>query len=60
VPRGRTDGLRFRAADQDWAHGDGLEITGPSEALAVAIGGRAVALDDLAGPGLPVLRSRLR
>jgi len=32
---------------------------GPSEALALAIGGRAVALDDLAGPGLPLLRSRL-
>lgn len=59
VPRGRADGLRFRATDQDWAHGDGPEITGPSEALALAIGGRAVVLGDLAGPGLPVLRSRL-
>lgn len=59
VARGRLDGLRFRATDQDWAHGDGLEITGPSEALALAIGGRAVALDDLAGPGLPVLGNRL-
>ena len=59
VPRGRTDGLRFRATDQDWVQGDGPEISGPSEALALAIGGRAVALDDLAGPGLPVLRGRL-
>jgi uncharacterized protein (TIGR03083 family) len=59
VPRGRTDGLRFRATDQDWAHGQGAEITGPAEALALAIGGRPVALDDLAGPGLPVLRDRL-
>jgi uncharacterized protein (TIGR03083 family) len=59
VPRGRTDGLRFRATDQDWAHGQGPEISGPSEALALAIGGRPVALDDLAGPGLPILRGRL-
>ena len=44
---------------QKWAQGQGPEITGPSEALALAIGGRAVALDDLAGPGLPVRRSRL-
>lgn len=40
VPRGRTDGLRFRATDQDWAYGQGPEISGPSEALALAIGGR--------------------
>jgi uncharacterized protein (TIGR03083 family) len=59
VPRGRTDGLRFRATDQGWAHGQGAEITGPAEALALAIGGRPVARDDLAGPGLPVLRDRL-
>jgi hypothetical protein len=59
VPRGRTDGLRFRATDQDWAYGQGPAISGPSEALALAIGGRPVALDDLAGPGLPVLRGRL-
>ena len=59
MPRGRGDGLRFRATDQDWAHGNGLEVSGPSEALALAIGGRTVALDDLAGPGLPLLRSRL-
>lgn len=57
--RGRADGLWFQAADQDWAQGQGPEVTGPSEALALAIGGRAAALDDLAGPGLPVLRSRL-
>ena len=60
MPRGRADGLRFRATDQDWERGDGPEITaGPSEALALAIGGRAVALGDLDGPGLPVLRSRI-
>ncbi len=59
MPCGRVDGLGLRATDQEWAQGHGPEITGPSEALALTIGGRAVALDDLAGPGLPVLRSRL-
>ena len=59
MPRGRADGLRFRATDQDWERGDGPEITGPSEALALAIGGHAVALGGLDGPGLPVLRSRI-
>lgn len=33
VPRGRTDGLRFRATDQDWAYGQGnqraVRGTGP-------------------------------
>jgi hypothetical protein len=48
-----------RATDQDWAHGQGPEVTGPSETLALAIGGRPMALDDLAGPGLTVLHGRL-
>jgi uncharacterized protein (TIGR03083 family) len=43
----------------DFLTSPGPEISGPSEALALAIGGRPVALDDLAGPGLPVLRGRL-
>ncbi len=59
MPRGRVTGLRLRATGQEWAQGQGPEVTGPSEALALAIGGRAVALDDLAGPGLTVLCSRL-
>lgn len=59
IPRDRLTGLRFIATDQDWRHGGGPEILGSSEALAMAICGRPVALDDLDGPGLDVLRSRI-
>ena len=58
IPRDRLTGLRFIATDQDWRHGDGPEIIGSSEAIAMAVSGRPVALDDLAGPGLDVLRRR--
>jgi hypothetical protein len=34
-------------------------VAGPSEALALAAAGRAVALDDLTGDGVPILRARL-
>ena len=59
VPTGRLDGLYFRATDQEWSSGGGLELAGPSEALALAIAGRPVALADLDGGGVPVLRARL-
>jgi uncharacterized protein (TIGR03083 family) len=59
VPKRRLDGLRLRAADQEWSWGDGREITGASEALAMVVSGRAVALDDLGGAGVDVLRGRL-
>lgn len=58
VPAGLLDGLSFRAADQDWCHGTGPVVEGPSEALALAMTGRAVALADLAGPGVPLLAER--
>jgi len=59
VPKRRAAGLRFVADDQAWSWGDGEEISGPSEALAMALAGRVVALDDLDGPGVHVLRDRL-
>ncbi|MEJ7741428.1 MAG: hypothetical protein WKF73_02085 [Nocardioidaceae bacterium] len=59
VPKRRLDGLSLRATDQDWSWGSGAEITGPSEALALAVSGRAVALDDLSGSGVDLLRHRL-
>jgi hypothetical protein len=34
-------------------------VTGPGEALALAMTGRPVALADLEGDGVPVLRHRL-
>jgi uncharacterized protein (TIGR03083 family) len=59
IPRDRLTGLRFVATDQDWRRGDGPEIIGSSEAIAMAVSGRPAALDDLAGPGLDVLRRRI-
>jgi uncharacterized protein (TIGR03083 family) len=59
VPKRRAAGLQLVAQDQDWSWGDGDEITGPSEALAMALAGRVVALDDLQGPGVYLLRDRL-
>src|ERR671916_3368333 len=59
IPRDRLVGLRLVATDQDWRHGDGPEIIGSSEAIAMAVSGRPAALDDLAGPGLDVLRRRI-
>jgi uncharacterized protein (TIGR03083 family) len=59
VPKRRLDGLRLVTTDQDWSWGAGEEVTGPSEALAMAVAGRPVALDDLEGPGVDTLRHRL-
>jgi uncharacterized protein (TIGR03083 family) len=59
VPKRRVEGLSLVATDQEWAWGTGAELSGPSEALAMAVAGRGVALDDLAGPGVSLLRTRL-
>lgn len=59
VPKNRIEGLELVATDQDWSKGVGHQVTGKSEALAMAVSGRAVALSDLSGPGVSVLRMRL-
>ena len=59
VPRGRLDGLRLAATDQDWSWGSGATVTGTSEALALAVAGRPVVLAELAGPGAALLAGRL-
>jgi uncharacterized protein (TIGR03083 family) len=55
----RIRGLRLRASDVDWAHGNGPEVTGPGEALLMAMSGRPAAVADLAGPGVDTLAGRL-
>lgn len=55
----RIRGLRLRATDVDWAHGSGPEVTGPGEALLMAMAGRPAAVADLAGPGRDTLAGRL-
>lgn len=59
LPRGRLDGLALIATDQDWRHGSGPEVRGASEAIAMAITGRAVAIADLDGNGVEALRERV-
>ena len=60
VPRGRTAGLAIEATDVGWSWGDGRALRGPAPSLALALTGRATALDELVGPGVDVLRDRLR
>lgn len=57
--KGRTKGLSFRATDVDWSWGTGPLVTGPGEALLLAMLGRRAALADLDGPGLASFQSRL-
>ena len=58
VPRRRPAGLRFETTDLDWASGHGPVVRGPAEAVMLALTGRAVALADLDGDGVPTLRRR--
>jgi uncharacterized protein (TIGR03083 family) len=58
--RRRTKGLRLVADDVDWAWGDGPEVTGPGEALLMAMLGRADAARDLSGEGRDVFSARLK
>jgi uncharacterized protein (TIGR03083 family) len=60
VPKRRLAGLRFEATDLDWSCGAGPLLAGPAEVLMLAITGRAVALGEVDGPGVPILRNRLR
>jgi uncharacterized protein (TIGR03083 family) len=56
--RRRIRGLRLEATDIDWTHGDGPVVRGPGEALLLAATGRAIALAELTGDGVPLLSSR--
>ena len=54
----RIRGLRLTAIDLDWTTGDGPEVTGPGEALLMALAGRGGITGELSGPGLPQLARR--
>jgi uncharacterized protein (TIGR03083 family) len=54
----RIAGLRLRATDSEWSHGDGPEVSGPLAALVLAMAGRTGALGSLTGDGVPLLASR--
>jgi uncharacterized protein (TIGR03083 family) len=54
----RINGLALQATDTAWSHGTGPAVTGPAIALLMAMTGRKTVLDDLAGDGVAILRSR--
>lgn len=57
----RIADLSLRATDMEWSAGTpgGPEVSGPGEALLLAIAGRPAALADLSGPGVDTLRARI-
>jgi uncharacterized protein (TIGR03083 family) len=48
--------VRLTATDADVSIGNGPELTGTALSLLLAVSGRQVAVDDLAGPGVEALR----
>jgi uncharacterized protein (TIGR03083 family) len=57
--RKRIRGLTLTATDLDWTTGEGPEVTGPGEALLLALAGRRGITGELSGPGLPELAGRI-
>ncbi|MGH3968985.1 MAG: maleylpyruvate isomerase family mycothiol-dependent enzyme [Mycobacterium sp.] len=55
----RTRDLRLVATDLDWVHGSGPGVTGPGEALLMAMAGRPDALHQLGGRGKDLLAQRI-
>jgi uncharacterized protein (TIGR03083 family) len=53
-------GLQLRADDGPFATGTGHLVTGSSLALVMSMAGRETYLDELDGPGVPILRSRIQ
>ncbi|WP_067545891.1 maleylpyruvate isomerase family mycothiol-dependent enzyme [Nocardia crassostreae] len=53
-------GLRWEATDIDWSKGSGPAVRGPGEALALAMVGRAVAVAELEGDGVALVRERCK
>ena len=52
-------GVRLVATDLDWTHGSGLEVSGPGEALLMAMAGRPDALNQLTGSGKGILAQHI-
>jgi uncharacterized protein (TIGR03083 family) len=58
--KSRIAGLKLRATDAHWQHGEGAEVSGPIMALVMAMTGRGAELDQLSGAGVATLRTRCR
>jgi uncharacterized protein (TIGR03083 family) len=54
----RIAGVKLRANDVEWTHGDGPEVDGPMIAIVLAMAGRKDAHRDLSGEGLATLAGR--
>lgn len=54
----RIAGMRLRATDTEWTHGEGPEVSGPLLSLVLAMTGRKGSHGDLEGDGLSVLAGR--
>jgi uncharacterized protein (TIGR03083 family) len=59
VPPSRTNDLRFDAPDLGWSVGTGPSVTGPGDAIMMAVTGRRSALADLSGDGVAILTARI-
>jgi uncharacterized protein (TIGR03083 family) len=57
--RRRLAGLRLVAEDQEWAHGEGVEVRASGETALLVLAGRRVDVDELRGPGAATLAARL-
>jgi uncharacterized protein (TIGR03083 family) len=57
--KNRIVGVRLIATDTDWSHGSGPEVRGPILSLVQAMTGRAIALSDLDGDGVPTLKAKM-
>jgi uncharacterized protein (TIGR03083 family) len=55
----RIRGLRLRATDVTWQHGNGPEVSGTGEALLMAMTGRHEAVNELTGPGQATMAGRV-
>lgn len=54
----RISGLTLTATDTDFSLGSGPVVAGPAISLLMVTAGRKAVLDDLSGPGVPILRER--
>jgi uncharacterized protein (TIGR03083 family) len=55
----RIAGLRLRATDCGWTHGDGPEVEGPLTSLVPAMAGRRGTIQALTGERVPTLSTRM-
>lgn len=59
IKKGLLAGLRLEVDELNWSYGSGPVVAGRAEPLIMTLAGRTTALDELSGPGLDGLRSRM-